>query len=154
MSVCFSLLMSFQEEPADVCLDWARVFPCQYLSGELNWCKSVCLSANVFSGENCWCLLWIKLVFFLVDVFLVSSIDAKSVCLSANVFSGKKLLVSALDWARVFSCWCLSGKLNQCLARSVSQCLLPIYLKGSLDVFQDQPNVFLPSICLMGLISV
>ena len=40
---------------------------------------------------------WIELAFFLVDVFLVSSIDAKSVCLSANVFSGKKLLVSALD---------------------------------------------------------
>ena len=37
---------------------------------------------------------------------------------------------------------------------SVSQRLLPIFLKGSLDVFPDQPNVFLACVCLMGLINV
>ena len=47
--------------------------------------KSVCLSANVFSGKNCWCLLWIELAFFLVDVFLVSSTNVL-LEVSPNVF--------------------------------------------------------------------
>ena len=89
---------------------------------------------------------------------------SSSICLmgwSVSIWAGSQLCLSAnvLLWE---SCWCLPGlssasacqclssELNQCLARSVSQCLLPIYLKGSLDVFQDQPNVFLPSIFLIG----
>ena len=45
--------------------------------------KSVCLSANVFSGKDCWCLLWTELAF--VDVFLVSSTNVL-LEVSPNVF--------------------------------------------------------------------
>ena len=68
-----------------------------------------------------------------LSVFLPMSFQGKQI---AGVCFGFELAF--------FSSWCLPGRLNQCLAWSVSQCLLPIYLKGSLDVFQDQPNVFLP----------
>ena len=84
--------------------------------------------------------------FFPVSVWWVWSVSIRAgshLSLSANVYYEEPADVSQ-DWTRVSSCWCLSSELNQCLARSVSQCLLPIYLKGSLDVFQDQPNVFLP----------
>ena len=112
--------------------------------------------ANLSKGVT-WCLPGsTSMSFFPTSVWWVWSVSIRAgshLSLSANVYYEEPADVF-LDWTRVSSCWCLSSELNQCLARSVSQCLLPICLKGSLDVFQDQPNVFLPSVCLMGLISV
>ena len=63
-------------------------------------------------------------------------------------------------------CWCLSGlnsrvflpvsfsEFNRCLSEVFPNVFCQVCLKGSLDVFPDQPNIFLASICLMGLISV
>ena len=72
------LPMSFQEEPADVCLDWARVSPCQYLSSELNRCQ-ICLSfCQYLFRKSLLMSAWIELACLLASIFLVSSID---VCL-------------------------------------------------------------------------
>ena len=49
------------------------MFSCQFLSGELNWCNSVCLSASVFSGKIAGVCFGFELAFFLLDVFLVGS---------------------------------------------------------------------------------
>ena len=52
----------------------------------------------------------------------------------------------------VFSCQCFSG-FNQCLSEVFSSVLYQTCLKESLDVFLDQPNIFLVCVCLMGLVS-
>ena len=90
--------------------------------------------------------------FFPVSVWWVWSVSIRAgshLSLSANVYYENPADVFP-DWTRVSSCRYLSSEFNRCLAWSDSQCLLPICLKGSLDVFQDQPNVFLPSIFLIG----
>ena len=94
--------------------------------------------------------------FFPISVWWVWSVSIRAgshLSLSANVCYENPADVFP-DWTLVSPCRYLSSEFNRCLARSVSQCLLPICLKGSLDVFLDQPNVFLPSVCLMCLISV
>ena len=106
------------------------------LSSGVTWCFPGSTSMSFFPTSVWW-------------VWSVSVLAGSLLSLSATVYCEESADVF-LDWARVSSCWCLTGELNQCLARSVSQCLLPICLKGSLDVFQDQPNVFLPSIFLIG----
>ena len=109
-----------------------KCFPMSFanLSKGITWClpgSAQCLSSQYLSDR----------------VWSVSIRAGSHLSLSANVCYEEPADVYQ-DWTRVSSCWCLSSELNQCLTRSVSQCLLPIYLKGSLDVFQDQPNVFLP----------
>ena len=123
--VCQCLLVS----STNVCL---KCFQTSFanLSEGITWClpgSAQCLSSQYLSDR----------------VWSVSIRAGSHLSLSANVCYEEPADVCQ-DWTRVSSCWCLSSKLSQCLARSVSQCLLPIYLKGSLDVFQDQPNVFLP----------
>ena len=92
--------------------------------------KSVCLSANVFSGGTCWCLLGLSSrVFFQC---LSSELNRCQICFSANIFSGKVLLMSAWSFPPLV-CQCLSsGSLGFLLRRasllpSVSQ---QSYLSG------------------------
>ena len=58
------------------------------------------------------------------------------------------------DWTRVTSCQYLPGEFNRCLLKVFPNVFCQFYLKVSLDVFLDQPNIFLASVCPMGLISV
>ena len=116
---------------------------------------SVCLevSPNVFC-QSVWrghlMSSWINPISFLpVSVQWVWSVSVRAgshLSLSANVCYEEPADVY-LDWTRVSSCQYLSSEFNRCLPRSVSQRLLPICLKGSLDVFLDQPNVFLVCVC-------
>ena len=100
---------------------------------------------------------WINPMSFLpVSVWWVWSVSVRAgshLSLSANVYYEEPADVS-LDWTRVSSCRCLSSEFNQCLPEVFPNVCRQICLKGSLDVFLDQPNVFLSSVCLMGLISV
>ena len=58
-----------------------------------------------------------------------------------------------LDWAQVFFLANVSSDFNQCLPEVFPSVLYQTCLKESLDVFLDQPNIFLVCVCLMGLVS-
>ena len=102
------LPMSFQEEPADVCLDWARVSPCQYLSSELNRCQ-ICLSfCQYLFRKSLLMSAWIELACLLASIFLVSSID---VCLKCFPL----LVCQCLLVGHLGSCWGgLAGGFHAC----------------------------------------
>ena len=129
------------------------------ISSEFNRCLLNCFPMSVASSIWRYHLLsfWTNPISFLPVsvqwVWLVFDRAGSNLSLSANVCYEEPADVY-LDWTRVSSCQYLSSEFNRCLPRSVSQRLLPICLKGSLDVFLDQPNVFLVCVCLMGLINV
>ena len=52
-----------------------------------------------------------------------------------------------------FSCQYLSSEFNRCLLEVFPNVFCQVCLKVLLDVFLDQPNMFLASVCPMGLIS-
>ena len=110
------------------------------LSKGITWClpgSAQCLSSQRLSNglDQCLSELVLTCLFLPMSIMrtLLMSSRTELVCLLADIF-----LVSSID----------------VLPEVSPNVFCQICLKGSLDVFLDQPNVFLPSVCLMGLISV
>ena len=148
------------EEPVDVYLDWARVLSCQYLSSEFNRClpRSVSqLLPPICSEGITWCLpgstqhLSCQCLFNGFDQRL-SELVLTYLFLSVSVM--RNLLMSIWTELACFSFQYLSSELNWCLPKVFPNVFCQVCLKVSLDVFLDQPNIFLASVCPMGLISV
>ena len=116
----------------DVCLNWFSPFLfCQCLFGETYWYLS---ELNlIFLVHQC------LLDKFFFSLFVWSVSQRCSVYVWTNPTS---------------SCQYLSSEFNRCLPEVFPNVFCQICLKGSLDVFPDQPNIFLACVCLMGLISV
>ena len=64
------------------------------------------------------------------------------------------LLMSAWTEPECFSCQYFLVISIGVLPEVFPSVFCQICLKGSLDVFLDQPNIFLACVCLMGLVSV
>ena len=116
-------------DSVDVYLGWAQVFSLANVSSDFNQC--------------------------LLDVSLYqSNIQLACVCLFLSIFVVRNLLMSIWTELACFSFQYLSSEFNRCLSEVFPNVFCRICLKGSLDVFPDQPNIFLACVCLMGLISV
>ena len=121
----------------------ASVFFCQYLLLGTCWCLYGLNSFQYLSRELNWCM---------PEVF-PNVLCQVCLSFSANACYEEPADVY-LDWTRVSSCQYLSSEFNRCLPEVFPNVFCQVCLKGSLDVFLDQPNIFLASVCLMGLISV
>ena len=116
-------------ESVDVYLDWAQVFFLPMFLVIFNQC--------------------------LLDVSLYQpNILLACVCLFLSIFVVRNLLMSIWTELACFSFQYLSRELNWCLPEVFPNVFCQVCLKVSLDVFLDQPNIFLASVCPMGLISV
>ena len=73
-----------------------------------------------------------------VDVFYLGGFSI----VSANIFLMRILLMSV--WTELCVCQCLSGELSRCLPEVSPNVFCQICLQEPLDVFQDQPTIFLP----------
>ena len=153
-------LVSFRINP----LPFLPVSFCQCLLWVIYWCLSE-LNSRVFLpvsfSEFNWCLSEVSpnvLCQFCLegslDVFLDQpKIFLANVCCSASVCYEEPADL-CLDWTRVSTLPMSFSEFNRCLLEVFPNVFCQICLKGSLDVFPDQPNIFLASVCLMGLISV
>ena len=148
----FTFLNVCLADPTDVWTE-PKCFSCQSLFSKSNWC----LHAFVYRILTSICLNKFPMSF------------AKSVwgnLMSFRINPLPFLPVSFCQYLLWVICWCLFGlnsrvflpvsfgEFNRCLPEVFPNVFCQICLKGSLDVFPDQPNIFLASVCLMGLISV
>ena len=139
----------YYEEPADVSLDWTRVSSFRYLSSEFNWCLP-----EVFPNVFCQICLKGSLDVFQdqPNVFLPVSVWWVDQCLSEQVLNCVFLPMSYYENpADVFPDWALRLLANVFLVSSIDvfhevspNVFCQICLQEPLDVFQDQPTVFLP----------
>ena len=122
-----SLLMFSDEKSADVFLDWALCLPTSF------W--------------------WAQLVFPEVspDVYCQICLTGATRCLPRSIHNLSSgiclmdwcvLLMSV--WTELCVCQCLSSELSRCLPKVSPDVFCQIYLQEPLDVFQDQPTIFLP----------